>query len=290
MSDKKISELPIATVLNNTDVILIVQGTTTKQITKENLVASLILAWNQLIDIPSPILTIDGDITGSETITELGDTTLTLTIGNTVTEAKINLADVPTLNTSTAKHGLCPKLSNDPTTFLNGAGVFSTVSSGAAAGFIQQDFSGETSLNIVHNLNGYPIVQVINGSQQLFSPTSLIHNTLNDFTVNFSPAASGTVIASLGSPGIPSISLHAVDYTLTISDNVVVATVPLIFTLPLAATCAGKIYIIKRRTAGGEVTIVGSDDETIDGNEELILKTNYSSVHVVSDGTEWLII
>lgn len=45
-----------------------------------------------------------------------------------VTEADLTLSDVTTNNVSTTKHGFAPKLPNDPTKFLNGAGAYSVPS------------------------------------------------------------------------------------------------------------------------------------------------------------------
>ena len=52
---------------------------------------------------------------------------LATTIGaGTVTESKLSLSDVTTLNASTNKHGFAPKLPNDATKFYDGTGNFTT--------------------------------------------------------------------------------------------------------------------------------------------------------------------
>jgi hypothetical protein len=247
--------------------------------------------YTEVITKPSPVITIDGDISGSGTMTELGDVTITTSIdNNVVTEDNISLSHVSTLNVSTAKHGLCPILPNDNTMFLNGQGIFTTVSSGAAAGFIAQAFFEDTSVDVTHNLGGYPIVQVLDEYKEVIPPTSITHNSVNDFTVTFSPSASGTILASVGSPGIPPISSHATDHTLTANDRVVVATAPITFTLPLASTCAGRPYYIKRNTSAGNVIITTTGSDKIDGKDDITMIANYSSVQLVSDGTGWLIL
>jgi hypothetical protein len=82
---------------------------------------------------------LSADITLGLASTDFADqgTTTTVLHGNaagapsfaSVTEADLTLADVTTLNATSSKHGLLPKLSNVATEFLNGAGSFAVPSS-----------------------------------------------------------------------------------------------------------------------------------------------------------------
>jgi hypothetical protein len=61
--------------------------------------------------------------------------------------------------------------------------------------------------------------------------------------------------------------------------------------LPAAASHTGRIYQIKKTSADGNaVTIDGSGAETIDGSLTISISTQYESVTIVSDGTNWFII
>lgn len=58
-----------------------------------------------------------------------------------------------------------------------------------------------------------------------------------------------------------------------------------------AANLTGHIYIIKRMNAGGNnVTIDPNGAETIDGAATFDLATQYASIMIISDGSNWLII
>ena len=78
------------------------------------------------------------------------------------------------------------------------------------------------------------------------------------------------------------------------SDNVIIAASSgITITLPLAADCPGRHYMIKNVNQSGEVTIAvqeGSGD-ALDGNATVLLTVQYQSITVVSDGLSgWIII
>lgn len=64
-------------------------------------------------------------------------------------------------------------------------------------------------------------------------------------------------------------------------------------TLPSAVTVgAGKIYIIKDESGAAgtnNITIDGDGTETIDGTTTRVINTNYGSMNIISDGTNWYI-
>lgn len=68
-------------------------------------------------------VTATGPGTVAATIAALAVTTAKINTG-AVTEGKQTLADVTTLDVSTAKHGYAPKAPNDATKFLNGVGAY----------------------------------------------------------------------------------------------------------------------------------------------------------------------
>ena len=76
------------------------------------------------------------------------------------------------------------------------------------------------------------------------------------------------------------------DYTILVdasSNNVTV-------TLPAAAGCAGRIYVIKAIDVSNTITIDGNGAETIDGAVTKTLATQYYSMTIQSNGSGWFII
>lgn len=62
-------------------------------------------------------------------------------------------------------------------------------------------------------------------------------------------------------------------------------------TLPAAAGCTGRRYDIKKvDSSANAVTIDGNGAETIDGAATKVLSTQYSSVTIISNGTNWWIV
>ena len=62
-------------------------------------------------------------------------------------------------------------------------------------------------------------------------------------------------------------------------------------TLPAAAGCAGREYIIKKMSADANtVTIDGNAAETIDGAATKVISSQWGVYHIQSDGTNWMII
>ncbi|MCP3980743.1 MAG: hypothetical protein GY716_15685 [bacterium] len=61
--------------------------------------------------------------------------------------------------------------------------------------------------------------------------------------------------------------------------------------LPAAATSAGRYLIVKKiDVSGNAITVDGNSAETIDGAATVVLASQYDSVQLVCDGTEWWII
>lgn len=82
-------------------------------------------------------------------------------------------------------------------------------------------------------------------------------------------------------------------YTLTKADQGVLADAAsgaITITLPAAASCKYRQFWIKKIDATNNVTVDGAGSETIDGATTKVLSTQYESVVLVSDGTEWWIV
>jgi hypothetical protein len=206
-----------------------------------------------------------------------------------VTEDDISLSSVSTNNATTVRHGFLTALSGSATDFLNGNGLFTTGVPGGVAGYQAVSFSAQTSVNVPHNLDVYPLVQVIDVSAVDFVTYTVTYNSLNDFTVDFSESCSGTIIYTAGSAGTPQIAIKVADYPLTASDTTIIAEAQITLTLPSATAIAGKYYRIKRRFGGGPTIIQTTSGQTIDDEDPpLYLTSNYDAVLLQSDGTNWV--
>ncbi len=62
-------------------------------------------------------------------------------------------------------------------------------------------------------------------------------------------------------------------------------------TLPAASDNEGTVYIFKKiDSSGNSVTIDGYENETIDGEQTVVLNLQFAYVTVACDGDEWFII
>jgi len=203
-----------------------------------------------------------------------------------VIEDEITLSDVTTNNATTLKHGFLPKLSGSATQYLNGAGNYVTISgTGVPSGYGTTTFSGQTSINVVHNFGIKPLVQVLI-SNSVTIPYTITHNTDNDFTVTFTSSQSGTIIASAGSPPLSNITTTATDYTVTNNDNIVEVTAfNKTVTLPTAVGITGKTFSIANKSTG-DIFVVGTGGQTIFSEVSQTVPTQ-STMVVYSDGTNY---
>jgi hypothetical protein len=205
-----------------------------------------------------------------------------------VVEDDISLSNNTTNNATTSKHGFLSILPDDPLQYLNGQGNFA-IPSGIANSYKTQSFITQTSVNVVHNFGTYPIVQVLDDTDSVIIPQSIVNNTVNDFTVTFSIATTGNIIASVGSPQpMQFISVND-DYDILISDRIIkVAAANKLMTLPTAVGNTGREFIINN-TSSGDVSVNVTGSELI--NDELLqVVPTHSSMTVYSDGSGYWII
>ena len=85
------------------------------------------------------------------------------------------------------------------------------------------------------------------------------------------------------------------NYTIQEAQTVMLASASsgaVTITLPDAAgTNANRVIIVKKMDAtSNAVTVTGTGGDTIDGQTNFILTTQYASITVVSDGSNWNIV
>lgn len=108
--------------------------------------------------------------------------------------------------------------------------------------------------------------------------------------VGKTPASTLDVSGSLAT----ALATKTAAYTLTTTDSVILAdatTAAFTCTLPTAVGITGRQYTIKRINAGANnVTVGTTSSQLIDGVSTFVLTTQYQSITVVSDNSNWLII
>lgn len=75
--------------------------------------------------------------------------------------------------------------------------------------YIETTFTNQSSVIVTHNIGKYPVVQVLNDSNEVIVAYSITHNTVNDYTVTFTGNKTGTILTTSGAPF--SLSGGAVD-------------------------------------------------------------------------------
>lgn len=101
--------------------------------------------------------------------------------------------------------------------------------------------------------------------------------SMQEFALN-----GGTVNSVTGDTDLSSVSGSATYLTDTSSANVT-------FTLPDPADFTNKRFTFKK-TTGSNLLIIDAGTDTIDGQTTRQLSQQYSSLTIMSDGTEWFII
>jgi len=290
MPDLKISELPDYTTPVDADLFAIVDTANdiTKKVTKGDVAAS-INVMTQAGDI------IIGGAGGSPERLGIGGANTVLHGGvsqpaySAVVEADITLSANATNNVNTTRHGFAPVLSNVSTQFLNGQGNWATPS-GIANAYISQSFNTQTSVTVTHNFGTYPVVQIVDNTGAVIIPLTVTHGSVNAFTVTFSTATTGNILATVGSPQLNTF-IHVTDDYTTVANDYIVKQTTASKTIKLATAIgsAGKILILKNASSGNMDVTCNVGGQTIDGITTITLST-LDSITVYSDGSNYSII
>ena len=209
---------------------------------------------------------------------------------SSVVEDDILLTNVSTNNVTTERHGLVPVLPGNPSLFFNGEGNY-TIPAGLSVlnSYSSTAFSG-TSATVTHNFGTYPVVQVVDSLGAVLIPLSIVNNSINDFTVTFNANTTGVILASVGSPGLPSfIEVATSTYSILSSDRVIkVSTAASTITLLTAIGYPGKEFTIINGSPGS-ITVKGFGAQTINNQMAQNLPPS-SSMTVIADGQNYWII
>jgi hypothetical protein len=158
------------------------------------------------------------------------------------------------------------------------------------SGSLTTPFTSQTTVAVAHNFNAYPAVQVINDSWAVIIPLSITHNSANQFTVVFTGSTSGNIVATIGGVST-AVTSKSGDYSILVTDNLILTTAALTLTLPAVTGIQGKIYQIKNMAANGvPVTVITTGGKTIDGQSSVTIIAQYTTLSVFTDGSNWFII
>ena len=205
-----------------------------------------------------------------------------------VVEGDFSFTNITTANASTTAHGLLPVLSNNGAQFLNGVGNWTTPTGTSTNDYSSTSFSGQTSVNVVHNFGAYPIVQVL-VSSAVYIPYTITHNSVNDFTVTFTSSTSGTILASLGSPQPMAITSVSNNYNVLTTDRIVYCTTGGKTMTLFTATGNVGHEIIVDNSSTGDITVVPQGGQTIEGESSQIVPPNSAMNIYAVNATTWRI-
>jgi hypothetical protein len=157
-------------------------------------------------------------------------------------------------------------------------------------GAVTTPFTNQTSVTVNHNFGGYPAVQVIDDNGAVLIPLTIVHASVNAFTVTFAISTSGNIVCTIG--GVSSaVVTKSSDYTIVANDNLINVLAACTITLPLTSGLQGKKYYIKHIANNGDAVIVNTTgSKTIDGDSTKTLVVKYSCMLVFTDGTNWFIL
>jgi hypothetical protein len=207
-----------------------------------------------------------------------------------VIEDDQSLSNVATWNATTGRHGYLPILPGNAAQFLDGNGNYTIPGAASISqSYSLTSFSGQTSVNVVHNFNTYPVVQVLSSVKALLIPFTITHNTLNDFTVTFITSTTGTILATVGSPQPQSVIVVSSNYTVLSTDRIVKVTASAVtITLPTAVGNTGREFNIDN-SATGAITVNTTSSQTIEDELSQVIPAD-SAMTVYSDGVNYRII
>lgn len=194
-------------------------------------------------------------------------------------------------NATSTRHGFLVPLSDNANQFLDGKGNWTTPTGGQPNSYSLTTFTSQTSVQIIHGWGTYPIVQVLLTSTSTgitIAPYSIVHNTLDDFTVTFIAVTSGSIIASVGSPQPMAYKQVTADYTVLVTDRILEVTVSgKNITLYTAIGNTGRTVIVDN-SSSADITLLPFGAQTIEGETSQTIPSQ-SLINLYSNGANWRI-
>lgn len=170
-----------------------------------------------------------------------------------------------------------------PINFIDTSAVMKIVRIGGNPGLELQEWDSTITTNI-----GYWDMVSVSGQYQLRDRS----NPVSTLVVMTADKTTGAVVipSTLTASSVnTTVATKTANYTLVDTDSVILVNGAYTMTLPAAATAgSGTQFVIKR--IGTQLVTIASNGGTIDGNATVQLTTQYTSVNIVSDGSNWWII
>ena len=91
---------------------------------------------------------------------------------------------------------------------------------------------------------------------------------------------------ALAASGEKSVRITATDTSITTADDILIVTATATITMPTAVGST-KTYKIKR-SGSGDVTVVGTSGQTVEGETSRIINVNLYALELHSDGSNWV--
>ena len=145
--------------------------------------------------------------------------------------------------------------------------------------FLSVEHNGDGTLKQTGNVAASQLVRT-NSSSQLAA-----------VTVGTGLSFDGTTLTSAGTR---SLATKSTTYSAATTDSVILANAAggaFTVTLPTAVGNTGKIFTVKRTNSGSNNVTVGTTSaQTIDGATTYAITTQYQSIDLISNGSNWFII
>lgn len=281
--------------LNDQKIIHLAEPTHSTDAVTKNYVDTQDFIVNPMTDFGDVVY---GGASGTPTKLEIGSAGKVLTSNgttpawDTITEDMLDLSNVDTGNASISRHGFLPILSNNALQYLDGTGNWTVPAGGGGSepgSYSSTPFTDQTSITVTHNFGVYPAVQVLSNANVVIAPTSITHNSVNDFTVAFGAPTSGTIIATIGSPQPQNVVTVNYNYNISISNKIINCNASgKTMVLNIAAnTSTGREFVIDNSSTG-DIYLEGIGGDTIQGESQQTIPPD-SAIHVYSNGSEWRI-
>lgn len=168
-------------------------------------------------------------------------------------------------------------VSGSAVTLANGnTGNSATIFKGAGSGLMVLRPGADSIL-------AYALQNAAGGTYILSMDSSNARIGIGTSTINSTLQVAGSISTA--------IAAKSSAYTIVITDSTILVSGTTTITLPTAVGITGRMYTVKKTdTAGTTVTVATTSSQNIDGATTSLLATQYQSVTVQSDGTQWWII
>jgi len=129
---------------------------------------------------------------------------------------------------------------------------------------------------------------VIDATGEVLIPLTIIHSSINAFTITFSASTSGNILASVGSPQLQTYLSTAANYTGVASDYFVEFTaVDKTFTFLTEVGRTGKTLVLVNGSSG-QLSWNTTSSQTVSGALTGTMQSK-SALMAFSNGTNWII-